>query len=116
PPVLNELPTIAEENRSQLSLVVSNLEEGSFSSELVHIVLTVQAVRNRLIDEIVNTAIANGFQDVHFDFEYIPEEDREAYNEFLRKIKARLSQTGILLSTALAPKTSATRQGLLYEA
>src|SRR5699024_9065637 len=49
PPVLNELPTIAEENRSQLSLVVSNLEEGSFSSELVHIVLTVQAVRNRLI-------------------------------------------------------------------
>src|SRR5690606_32908992 len=51
-----------------------------------------------------------------FDFEFIPQDDREAYNEFLRKIKPRLTQAGLILSAALAPKTSATQTGLLYEA
>ncbi len=116
PPPLDRFREIAENNNTYLSFVVTNLEEGAFSSELVHIILTVQAVQNRLIDEIINTATAGGFRDVHFDFEFIPQDDREAYNEFLRKVKPRLDQAGLLLSTALAPKTSATQQGLLYEA
>lgn len=116
PPPLNRFPEIAQNNRTNLTFVVTNLEGDSFSSELAHIILTVQAVQNRLIDEIINTATAGGFQDVHFDFEFIPQDDREAYNAFLRKIKPRLQQAGLLLSTALAPKTSATQQGLLYEA
>ncbi|MEI3614579.1 glycoside hydrolase family 18 protein [Pseudogracilibacillus sp. SO30301A] len=116
PPPLDRFREIAENNNTSLSFVVTNLEEGAFSSELIHIILTVQAVQNSLIDEIINTATAGGFQDVHFDFEFIPQDDREAYNEFLRKIKPRLDQAGLLLSTALAPKTSATQQGLLYEA
>jgi len=116
PPLLNRFPEIADNNNAHLSFVVTNLEEGSFSTELAHIILTVQAVQNRLIDEIINTATEGGFRDVHFDLEFIPEDDREAYNDFLRKIKPRLEQAGLLLSTALAPKTSATQQGLLYEA
>src|SRR5699024_9075752 len=116
PPLLNRFPEIADNNDAHLSFVVTNLEEGSFSTELAHIILTVQAVQNRLIDEIINTATEGGFRDVHFDLEFIPEDDREAYNDFLRKIKPRLEQAGLLLSTALAPKTSATQQGLLYEA
>lgn len=116
PPPLNDLPTIAQKNETALTLVVTNLEEGAFNSELAHIILTVQAVQNNLLDQIVNIATSEGYTDVHFDFEFIPEEDREAYNEFLRKAKDRLSQAGLMLSTALAPKTSATQQGLLYEA
>src|SRR5699024_8360875 len=116
PPLLNRFPEIADNTDAHLSFVVTNLEEGSFSTELAHIILTVQAVQNRLIDEIINTATEGGFRDVHFDLEFIPEDDREAYNDFLRKIKPRLEQAGLLLSTALAPKTSATQQGLLYEA
>src|SRR5699024_3757368 len=58
----------------------------------------------------------NGFQDIHFDFEFILPEDRDAYEEFLQKMRERTSQHGLLLSTALAPKTSSTQQGLLYEA
>lgn len=115
-PPLDRFREIAENNRTNLSFVVTNLEGGTFSSELIHIILTVQAVQNRLIDEIINTATANGYEDVHLDFEFIPPDDREAYNAFLRKIKPRLTQAGLLLSTALAPKTSATQQGLLYEA
>jgi len=116
PPPLNNLKQIAGNNQAALSLVVTNLEEGSFSSELAHIILTVQAVQNNLLDQIINTATSGGYTDVHFDFEFIPQDDREAYNNFLRKAKERLSQAGLLMSTALAPKTSATQQGLLYEA
>lgn len=115
-PPLNEFNNIATENRTSRSFVITNLEGPSFSSELAHIILNVQAVQNKLIDEIIHTATNNGFKDVHFDLEFIPQEDREAYNQFLEKIKPRLEANGLLLSTALAPKTSSTQTGLLYEA
>ena len=116
PPPLNQLLEIALENQTATSLVVSNLEGPSFNAELVDIILTVQAVQNKLIDDIINIATTNGFRDVHFDFEFIPSDDREAYNTFLRKIQPRLAQAGLLLSTALAPKISSTQSGSLYEA
>ncbi len=116
PPPLDPLLEVAAENQAYTSLVVTNLEGPTFNSELVHIILNVQAVQNKLIDEIINTALTEGFFDVHFDFEFIPSEDREAYNNFLNKMQVRLAQAGLLLSTALAPKTSSTQSGLLYEA
>ncbi|AIF41957.1 glycoside hydrolase family 18 protein [Virgibacillus sp. SK37] len=116
PPPLGNLKQIAEGDNTGLMLVVSNLEEGSFSAELGHIILTVQAVQNTLLDNIINVAKEVGFKDVHFDFEFLRAEDREAYNRFLRRAKERLAQEGLMLSTALAPKTSATQTGQWYEA
>lgn len=116
PPPLDNFKDIAERNNAQLMLVVTNLEEGAFSTELGHIILTVQNVQNTLLDNIVNIAIEGGFTDVHFDFEFLPPDDRGAYNSFLRKAKERFSQAGLTLSTAVAPKTSAEQPGLLYEA
>lgn len=115
-PLINDFKTIAGENRTALSMVISNLEGGAFSTDLVNIILTVQAVQNKLLDNIINIAVAGGYTDVHFDLEFLPTDDREAYNDFLRKAKARISQAGLLISTALAPKVSATQQGILYEA
>ncbi|WP_404450768.1 glycoside hydrolase family 18 protein [Virgibacillus necropolis] len=115
-PPLNNFKTIADSNNTTLMLAVTNLENGEFSAELGHIILTVQAVQNKLLDSIVNIASTVGFKDVHFDLEFLPPEDREAYNNFLRKAKERLSQAGLLMSTALAPKTSATQEGAWYEA
>src|SRR5699024_6188774 len=99
-----------------LTLVISNIEEGAFSSEIAHIILTVKAVQNKFFDQIINIATTVGFTDVHFDLEFIPPEDREAYHSFLSHAKERFSQVGLLLSTALAPKTSDTQKGVLYEA
>ncbi|WP_047980681.1 glycoside hydrolase family 18 protein [Ornithinibacillus contaminans] len=115
-PPLNDFKAIADANNASLMMVVTNLEEGAFSADLGHIIVTVQAVQNTLLDNIVNTAHQVGFTDVHFDFEFLPPEDRDAYSTFLRKAKDRLSQEGLLMSTALAPKTSATQEGDWYEA
>ncbi|HLR73455.1 MAG TPA: LysM peptidoglycan-binding domain-containing protein, partial [Pseudogracilibacillus sp.] len=75
-PPLNQFLDIASENKANSSMVITNLEGPSFSSELVKIILNVQAVQRKLIDEIINIATKNGFQDIHFDFEFILPEDR----------------------------------------
>lgn len=115
-PPLNNFPAIARANGATLMLVVTNLEEGQFSAELGRIILTNEQVQNRLLDNIITTARQYNFRDIHFDMEFLPPELRENYNNFLRKAKGRLSQEGLLMSTALAPKTSATQAGEWYEA
>ena len=48
-------------------------------------------------------------------FEYVPPEDADAYAAFVRSVRERLSPAGYTVFAALAPKTSAAQQGLLYE-
>ncbi|WP_163191854.1 glycoside hydrolase family 18 protein [Clostridium thermarum] len=115
-PPLGNLPAIARANGATLMLVVTNLEEGQFSAELGRIILTNEEVQNRLLDNIIAAAGQYNFRDVHFDMEFLPPELRENYNNFLRKAKRLLSAEGFLMSTALAPKTSATQAGEWYEA
>lgn len=115
-PPLNNFPAIAEANGAALMMVVTNLEEGEFSAELGRIILTDEQVQNRLLDNIIAIARQYNYGDIHFDMEFLPTDLRENYNNFLRKAKARLSAEGLLMSTALAPKTSATQVGEWYEA
>src|SRR5690606_11935644 len=57
-----------------------------------------------------------GYSGLNIDFEYLYQEDRENYNNFLRKVVDRLRPLGLTVSTALAPKESGDQAGLLYEA
>lgn len=115
-PPLNQFPEIARANRVVLMMVITNQENDQFSDELGRILLNDIPIQDRFLDNIVTTASNYGFRDIHFDFEFLRPADREAYNAFLRKAKARFAQQGWLMSTALAPKTSAGQQGLWYEA
>jgi spore germination protein len=115
-PPLDNFPAIARANNATLMMVVTNLEEGQFSAELGRIILTNEQIQNTLLNNIIATAKQYNFRDIHFDMEFLPPELRENYNNFLRKAKARLSAEGLLMSTALAPKTSATQAGAWYEA
>jgi spore germination protein len=115
PPPLNNFPAIAREHRNVLMMVLNNQEQGQFSDELGRILLNDIAVQDKFLNNIVSTAKQYGFKDIHFDFEYLRPADREAYNRFLRKAKDRFSREGWFMSTALAPKTSATQKGKWYE-
>ncbi len=115
-PLLNQFPQIAADNRTALMMVVTNLEEGAFSAELGRTIVTDAAFQDRLLTNIIETANNVGFQDIHFDFEFLPEDARENYNQFLRKAKQRLQEAGLMISTALAPKTSAEQVGAWYTA
>jgi spore germination protein len=115
-PPLNDLREIAQQNGVTLMMVVTNLENDQFSAELGHVILTDQTVQKHLLDTIEKTADQFGFKDIHFDIEHLLPTDREAYNAFLRKATDRFHRKGFLVSTALAPKTSATQAGAWYEA
>ena len=111
------VPTVLDAisaNRVIPMLVVSNIENGNFSTELTRVLLNDSAIQNKLITNVLRTAEQYGMRDVHFDFEDVAATDREAYNQFLRNVKARLPQ-GYTLSTTLVPKTSSAQTGRYYE-
>ncbi len=114
---LGPLPDIASQAGASLMMVITNLEDGAFSGDLGQTVLENNSLQNALLDSIIAEANRVGrFSDVHFDFEFLPATMREPYNQFLRKAVERLHPQGLLVSTALAPKTSATQTGQWYEA
>lgn len=115
-PPLNGLNDIAESQSVTLMMVVTNLERSQFSADLGREILTNEQLQNTLLDNIIDTAKELGFRDIHFDIEHLRPEDREAYNSFLRKAANRIHEEGYLISTALAPKTSAAQTGEWYTA
>ncbi|WP_316572879.1 glycoside hydrolase family 18 protein [Neobacillus sp. YIM B06451] len=115
-PLLDNFPQIARANNNVLMMVITNQENDQFSDELGRILLNDMTIQDRFLNNIVATARRLGFRDIHFDFEYLRPADREAYNTFLRKARDLFKREGWLISTALAPKTSATQKGRWYEA
>lgn len=99
-----------------MMMVVTNLENGTFSDTLGAAILSDTSVQDVLLSNIIETAKEYGFKDIHFDFEYLRPEDRENYNTFLRKASERLHAEDLLMSTALAPKTSDSQTGRWYTA
>ncbi|MGL4521603.1 MAG: LysM peptidoglycan-binding domain-containing protein [Bacilli bacterium] len=114
-PPLEPILSISLQNKTIPMLVVSNIENGDFSSELAHSVLQSVAVQEKLIQNILKEAKKNSMTDIHFDFERVLPEDRLAYNKFLRLVKNSLPP-GYTLSTTLVPKTSSSQSGVNYEA
>lgn len=98
-------------------MVLTNIRSGSnFDSDIIHRVLVDQQIQERLIENILLTAQSKGYGGVDLDLEYIYPKDTEAYNRFLKHMEERLHSAGLMLFTAVAPKTSANQKGLLYEA
>lgn len=115
-PPLDNFQAIANQENVTLMMVITNLENNQFSAELGHIILTNQQVQDNLLNQIIQTANRLGFRDIHFDIEHLFEYDRESYNQFLRRAARLIHQQGWLISSALAPKTSAQQTGEWYTA
>ncbi len=98
-------------------MLISTLgEDGKFSNALAHAVLNDMDAQNRLITEILVTLQEKNYAGLDVDFEYVLPQDREAYVDFIRNLRSRLAPEGYTVFVALAPKTSDTQPGLLYEA
>jgi len=86
-------------------LSVTNISGDNFDTDLIHNILNNQSLQDNLIDNIVSALQAKSYSGIIIDFERIPPEDREKYNDFLRQLVARLHPMGYVVGTALAPKT-----------
>ncbi|MGI6701840.1 MAG: LysM peptidoglycan-binding domain-containing protein [Christensenellales bacterium] len=117
PVPLNGLEEITRATGATLMMVITNIEDGRFSGELGRDILQSVAVQDLLLDNIVAEINRVGlYTDVHFDFEFLPVDQRVAYANFLRRATARLRPLGLMVSAALAPKTSADQPGQWYQA
>lgn len=97
-------------------LVITNFRNGNFDANLAHTILSSNALTQSLIGNVLTIMRNKGYYGLNIDFERIPPEDRELYNNFLRKVVAALHTAGFVVSTALAPKTSDVQTGAWHGA
>lgn len=89
--------------------------DGNFNNALITAVVNNQEARDNLLNNLLATVQAKNFQGVDIDFEYIRPEDRVPFAGFVAEVRNFLAPYGYHVSVALAPKTSDTQAGLLYE-
>ncbi len=90
-------------------------EEGNFNSSLAEEVLASPEARENLARNILSNIRTKGYDGLDIDFEFIPADFAAAYAAFIGELRSLLNPFGYPVIAALAPKTSATQRGLLYE-
>ncbi|RAV18687.1 glycoside hydrolase family 18 protein [Paenibacillus contaminans] len=115
-PRVDQALAAMKDTRAVPMMVLTNFEEGTFSGDIGAAVLRNESVRSNLIRNVLNVMKDKGYYALNIDFEHLYPEDRERYNDFLREITRQAHLEGHLVSTALAPKTSAAQAGQWYEA
>ena len=91
-------------------------DDGKFNSDVARVLLESEMLQQILIDNLVAVLLEKGYAGVDVDFEYIPETLAAEYARFLERLQSALQPHSLLLFVALAPKTSRSQRGLLYEA
>lgn len=89
--------------------------DGRFSNELISAVINDETATDYLINNLLYVMELKGYLGLDIDFEYIKAEDRQAFVNFVALTTDRMNAVGYTVSVDLAPKISATQQGLLYE-
>lgn len=89
--------------------------DGNFNNALITAVVNDQTAKDNLLTNLLATVQAKDFRGVDIDFEYIRPEDRIPFADFVADVRNLLAPYGYHVSVALAPKTSDTQAGLLYE-
>ena len=95
---------------------ITNFTSTQLGSNLAHEILANVELSETVITNALKVMDEKGYKVLNIDFENVLPEDRENYNRFLQMAVDRLHPKGYLVSTALAPKTSASQPGVLYEA
>lgn len=113
----DEIIAIAREYGTvPLMMLTSLTEGGTFSSELATQTIQNEQTAQTLAENAVRIMVDKGYGGIDVDFEYIAPEAREAYVRFINQIKSALPEGGDYeVFVSLAPKTSDTMRGLLYE-
>ena len=96
-------------------MVLTNFDNGTFSKEIASRLFNDEVLQDKVLNEAIRIMKEKGYLGLDFDFEYLGAENREKYNQFLRKASIKLKENGYLISSALAPKVRENQVGVLYE-
>lgn len=106
---------IAKDNKVAPMLSVTNISGANFDTNLISNILNNEALQQTLINNMLDIIKTKGYYGVIIDFERIPPQDREKYNNFLRKVVSQL-HPNYIVATALAPKTYDVTEGAWHGA
>ena len=118
PPALDDGPMIQaalEAGTAPVLTLTPFGPDGQFNNYLISVLVNNWEVRSTLIRELLYTIEEKGFQGVDIDFEFILAQDRDSFTSFVAQVRSEVNKLGYPVSVALAPKTSDTQTGLLYE-
>ena len=90
-------------------------EDGQFNNNLISKLIRNDAAVANLTEQLKQIMQEKGFRALDVDFEFILKEDRDIFTNFVAELTRQLNPLGYQVYVDLAPKTSATQQGLLYE-
>lgn len=98
-----------------IMLLAAMDEQGQFSLENGRVVFGNTLLQEKLIAGILVVMQQKGYVGLDIDMEFIPADLKEDYINFIENVTRQLNQYGYFVNVDLAPKVSATQQGLLYE-
>ncbi|MFA9398706.1 MAG: glycosyl hydrolase family 18 protein [Clostridiaceae bacterium] len=111
----NDIINASYKSRTLPLMVLTNIEDGNFSTEVATKIFNSESLQEKVLNQAIEIMDIKGYRGLDFDFEYLGKDNKEKYNEFLRKASSKLKPKGYYLSSALAPKISSTQIGTLYE-
>lgn len=111
-----KLISAAQNGRTGALMHLSTLtENGTFSSERAVELFSSPAAMDTLARNVLETIREKGYRGLDIDFEFIPGTSAADYASFIRQLRLMLNPEGYEVIAALAPKTSDTQPGVLYE-
>ena len=115
---LDDIPIVqtASKNKVMPMMAITNFSSTETGTALATTILGNTQLQETLLTNILAIMKNKGYRGLNIDFENVLPQDRENYNQFLQKAVNRLHPEGYFVSSSLAPKTSSTQKGLLYEA
>ncbi len=90
-------------------------DNDNFSVELAEALLSSSEFQATLLDNVIANMQKKGYTSLDVDFEFLGSENAVKYADFIRYCVSRLHPLGFGVMTALAPKTSDSQSGVLYE-
>ena len=101
-------------NVKPVMVITNSKEKGGFSPSLARKIISNNEVTNNLFNNILSIIKSKGYYGLNIDFEYVYEKDKDLFINFIKKAADFFED--YYLSISLAPKTSSSQKGLLYEA
>ena len=90
-------------------------EDGNFSTENATLVLSRPELQQALAAQILQAMQSRGYEGLDVDFEFVEAAYAESYAEFIGLLRGQVNAIGQEVLVALAPKTSDTQAGVIYQ-
>lgn len=111
-----ELINLAREYGVAPIMIISTLTDtGTSDVEAAHSILTNSDAQEHLINRVLENMKAKNYYGLNIDMQYIAQEDKQLFVDFIARISNRLRQEGYVVFITLTPNTFPIETGILYQ-